>query len=62
MKQTLTENSRVTYKGKRGTLVAIGLHGCGYFNPDTNQRGNDGMILVLLEELTVPTSNETEVK
>lgn len=49
----LIQDMRVTYKGKNGTLVSVALNGFGYFNPDTNKHGNDGMILVNLEDLAI---------
>ena len=51
--EQISEGTRATYKGKEGTVVSIALHGAGYFNPDSNKRGNDGIILVMLDELTV---------
>ena len=48
---TITSNTRVSYKGKSGTVVSIALHGMAYFNPDTNKRGNDGMKLVEVSAL-----------
>ena len=47
----MTNGTRISYKGKSGTIVTVALHGCAYINLDNNKRGNDGMILVKLDEL-----------
>ncbi len=56
----IVEGTRAIYKNKTGTVVAIGQHGMGYWDPDTNQKGNDGMQLVAIADLTiiVPTTYE----
>ena len=49
---SITEGARVIYKGQPGTLVAITATGTvAYFSPDSNKRGNDGMMLISISDL-----------
>jgi hypothetical protein len=47
----MTNGTRILYRGKSGTIVTVALHGCAYINLDNNKKGNDGMIIVKLDEL-----------
>lgn len=58
--QQIIEGTRAIHKNKVGTVVAIGFHGMCYWDSDTNKKGNDGMQLVAVADLTIisPVTDE----
>lgn len=50
---TIPEGARVLYLNKPATVMAVALHDCICISMDSNRRGNDGMFVVHVSEVTL---------